>query len=413
MTDVRSSDTARFVDPAGRAANPYDGAVARDPHPFYSALRTHCPIASMEGMEGTHIISRYEDVRFALQHPEIFSSEFEAVDIGQDRPLIPLQIDPPDHAKYRKVMDPHLAMRHMTPMEDGVRMLVNQLIDGFAARGSVDAHAEFTVPLPSTVFVELCDLDAGRLEDFLRWKDNIIRPQTRQPEVAFDPEAQAAIRHDTAREIYAFFDTLIGERLANPGDDVISRFALGEVDGQRMTHEQMLDVCFLFILGGLDTVTSTLDCSLAYLAQHPERRDQIATNPSLIPAAVEELLRLHTPVMQILRVVAQPHEMHGVQMNPGDHVIVMLGAADTDPDEFGEGADDLVLDRDVNRHLAFGGGPHRCLGSNLARFELRIALEEWHRRIPRYEIAEGAVLHYSPGIREIAELPLVFEPEQR
>jgi cytochrome P450 len=411
MTDVHTDDTTRFVDPQSRTANPYDGAVARNPHPFYRALRAHCPIAQMTGMPDTHIISRYEDVRFALQHPEIFSSSFEAVDIGQDRPLIPLQIDPPDHAKYRKVMDPHLAMRHMTPMEPEVRALVNRLIDGFAARGSCDAHAEFTVPLPSTVFVELCDLDDGRLEDFLRWKDNIIRPQMRQPEIAFDPEAQAAVRHSTAREIYEFFDALIAERLANPGDDVISRFALGEVDGQRMTHEQMLDVCFLFILGGLDTVTSTLDCSLAYLAQHPDRRDRIVADPSLIPAAVEELLRLHTPVMQILRVVAQPYEMHGVQMNPGDHVIVMLGSADTDPDEFGPAADELVLDREVNRHLAFGGGPHRCLGSNLARFELRIALEEWHRRIPRYEIAEGATLHYSPGIREIEELPLIFDPE--
>ena len=408
MTDPRS-----FVDIAERSANPYNNTVARDPVPFYDALRAGCPVATMSGIEGTHIISRYEDVKFALQHPEIFSSNVAAVDIGQDRPLIPLQIDPPEHSKYRKVMDPHLAMRHMTPLEGGVRALVTRLIDEFIERGECDAHAEFTVPIPSTVFLELCNLGDERLEDFLRWKDDIIRPQVGRPELAWDAEAQSAIRRETAREIYDFFGEVIAERHANPGDDVISRFAQGEVDGERMSDDEMLDVCFLFILGGLDTVTSTLDCSLAYLAQHPERRDRIVEDPSLIPSAIEELLRLHTPVMQILRVVAQPHEMHGIQMNPGDHVVVMIGAADTDPDEFGELAHDLHLDRDVNRHLAFGGGPHRCLGSNLARFELKIALEEWHRRIPDYKVAEGALLNYSPGIREIEHLPFTFTSGER
>ena len=127
-----------------------------------------------------------------------------------------------------------------------------------------------------------------------------------------------------------------------------------------------------------------------------------------MPAAIEELLRLHTPVMQVIRVVRQEHEMHGIAMHPGDHVMVMIGAADTDPGEFGVDADDLVLDREVNRHLAFGGGPHRCLGSHLARLELRVALEELHRRIPDYALVDGAVLDYSPGIREIAKLPLTF-----
>jgi cytochrome P450 len=177
-----------------------------------------------------------------------------------------------------------------------------------------------------------------------------------------------------------------------------------------MSRDEILDICYLFILGGLDTVTSTLDCSMAYLAERPEHRRELVERPELVPHAVEELLRLHTPVMQVIRVVAQEHEMHGVQMKPGDHVMVMIGAADTDPDEF----DDPHLflpERETNRHLAFGGGPHRCLGSHLARFELRIALEEFHKRIPEYEVAEGAELYYSPGIREIRELPLVFEPE--
>ena len=122
---------------------------------------------------------------------------------------------------------------------------------------------------------------------------------------------------------------------------------------------------------------------------------------------------MHTPVMQVLRVVKQPHEMHGVAFEPGDTVMVMIGAADTDPTEFGDTAGQVDFDRPVNRHLAFGGGPHRCLGSHLARFELTVALEELHRRLPDYRVPDGAELRYSPGIREIAELPLEFTPQPR
>ena len=172
----------------------------------------------------------------------------------------------------------------------------------------------------------------------------------------------------------------------------------------------MLDICFLFLLGGLDTVTSTLDCSLAHLAANPDQRAALVDDPTSVDAVVEELLRLHTPVMQVLRVVKEPAVVRGVEMKPGDTVVVMLGAADTDPEEFGSLAGSFLVDRSSNRHLAFGGGPHRCLGSHLARLELRVALEEWHRRIPEYRLPDGVDLAYSPGIREIAELPLLFEP---
>ena len=157
-----------------------------------------------------------------------------------------------------------------------------------------------------------------------------------------------------------------------------------------MSHDQMLDIGFLFILGGLDTVTSTLDCAVGHLGRDAALRDALVADPTTIPAAIEELLRLHTPVMQVLRVVKEPYEMHGVKMEPGDHVMLMLGAADTDPAEFGDHADEADFDRDHNRHLAFGGGAHRCLGSHLARAELRVALEALHRRIPDYRIPDGA-----------------------
>lgn len=410
MTAATSTD---FVDPGARSANPYAMEVAADPVPFYRALRDETPIALFLETPGTHIISRFEDVRFALQHPEIFSSEFDAVDIGQTRPLIPLQVDPPEHKKYRKVMDPQLAPRQMAPMVDRFRAHVNALIDGFIESGSCDFHADFSVPYPCTVFLEMCGLPQSDLDTYLGWKDDIIRPQLRHPELMDDPAGMTAKRHETGAKMYAFFDALIEERQANPGDDMFSRFAAGSVDGERMTHDQMVDIGYLFILGGLDTVTSSLDCAMAHLGRSPELRDRLVAHPEEIPAAVEEMLRLHSPVMQVLRVVKEPYEMHGVQMEPGDHVVVMLGASNTDPDEFGPDADQAVLGRENNRHLGFGGGPHRCLGSHLARVELRIALEEIHRRLPDYELDPDTELVYSPGIREIEAMPLRFTPGVR
>lgn len=397
------TDSVDYVYPERRSADVYNAPVAADPQPFYGRLRDECPVALVEGMEsGVHIISRYEDVRFTLRHPEIFSSDFVAVDIGQDRPLIPLQVDPPEHAHYRRVMDPHLAVKELTQLERDARVLVNEVIDRFIDRGECDFHAEFSMPLPCMIFLSLTGLPLEELPRFLTWKDNIIRPDT------MDMEEAASIRKQTGAEIYAFFEKAIDERADGRMDDIISRFMRTEVDGRTMSREEMLDLCYLFILGGLDTVTATLDCSIAYLSQHPDHRKALVEDPSLVPDAVEELLRTQTPVMQVLRVVVQPHEMHGVKMEPGDHVLVMLGSADTDPTEFGDDADLFNLHRESNRHLAFGGGPHRCLGSHLARLELRVALEELHKRIPDYSLAGGAELEYSPGIREIKSLPLVF-----
>jgi len=398
------------VNPQTGEANPYLPSVAADPVPFYDELRTHCPVASMEGLAGlgAHIISHYEDVRWALRHPEVFSSDLVAVDIGQDRPLIPLQIDPPEHAHYRRVIDPTLSAREVAAVEPAVRRVVGQVMDRFVERGSVDAHAEFTVPLPCTVFLEITGLPLEHLDRFLSWKDEIIRPGGG----LLDADQARVHRHAAGRAIYDYFEEVLADRAANPGTDLLSRYFTTETDGRTMSHEEMLDVSFLFILAGLDTVTSTLDCALAFLARHPEHRRLLADDPASIPAVVEEVLRRETPVMQIIRTIKEPVEMHGVSMQPGDTAILMLGAANTDPSEFGEDAAEFVPDREVNRHLAFGGGPHRCLGSNLARLELRVALEEWHRRIPDYELAADAELAYSPGIREISHLPLTFRAVQ-
>jgi cytochrome P450 len=184
-------------------------------------------------------------------------------------------------------------------------------------------------------------------------------------------------------------------------------FLEAEVGDDRLTEEEILGICFLFILAGLDTVTDSLECFMARLAQHPEERRQIVDDPAVIPSAVEELLRWETPVTTVARVATRDMELEGCPIHKGESISVVIGSANTD-EEAVPGADQVDLARTENRHLAFGGGVHRCLGSNLARLELRVALREWHRRIPDYSIAPDTNLVYMMGLRQIDELPLLF-----
>ncbi|MBI2170098.1 MAG: cytochrome P450 [Actinobacteria bacterium] len=396
------------------AAEPASGAglfgadLAADPRPTFAELRKGSPVLRLPDLQGfgdggVVILSRYEDVHFALRHPEVFSSTEAAVDIGQDRPLIPLQVDPPDHAGYRRLLDPHFSPRAVNGMEGAVRELAAELIEGFAARGRCDFHAEFATPFPATIFLRLMGLPMEELPMFLRWRDGIIRPQV-DPS---DLDGARTVRKQTGQEIYAFFDAVIDDRLASPQDDLMTAFLTDEIEGRRLSRDEVLDMCYLFILGGLDTVTASLDCLIARLAQHPEERQRLVDDPSLIDGAVEELLRFETPVMGVPRLVVADVTLDGVEVKAGERAILLLHSADTDEAEF-DGADEVDFGRERNRHFAFGGGPHRCLGSHLARRELKVALEELHRRIPEYSLAPGAELSYSPGIRQVDPLPIVF-----
>ena len=182
-----------------------------------------------------------------------------------------------------------------------------------------------------------------------------------------------------------------------------------EVDGEKLTRDEILDICFLFLIAGLDTVTDTLTCSFAFLARHPEHRRRIVEDPSAIPAAIEELLRWETPVPNVFRIAKTDTELGGCPVKAGSFVMVSLGAANLDTGDMVD-AFEVRFDRTENRHLAFGGGVHRCLGSHLARRELRIAMQEWHRRIPDYELPPGLELEYPVGLRSVENLELRWPP---
>jgi cytochrome P450 len=391
-------------DPETGVLNFIDPDYTAHPQPVYETLLAHYRVAKSIGFL-CPVLSRYEDVVWALRHPEIFSSEMDMqVLLGTERPMIPQQIDPPAQVRYRKILDIQFSRKRIADLEPAIRRHANELIDQFIDSGECEFDSAFAVPLPCRAFLTLMGLPQEELDLFLELKNGIIRP----PVSPLDLEAAAAYRTKTGKRIYAYFEQLIDKRAAEPRDDVMTYLTQVELDGRKLTRNEILDVCYLLLLGGLDTVTATLGCSVAHLAANPEQRQQLARDPALVPNAIEELLRWETPVMLVPRVLKQDVTIGDVPLQAGMLVNLLLGAANIDEAEF-ENSRCVDFQRQRNRHLAFGAGPHRCLGSHLARMELRAALEEWHRRIPDYSLAPGKTPRVSPGIREVLYLPLVWQ----
>jgi len=391
-------------DPESGEINFIDPEFTAHPQPVYATVLEHHRVAKTIFL-GHPVLSRYEDVIWALRHPEIFSSEVDMhIGLGTERPMIPQQIDPPAQVRYRKILDVRFSRKRVQEIEDDVRRHANELLDGFADAGECEFDEAFAIPLPCRAFLSLMGLPQEDLDLFLELKNGIIRP----PVAPMDIEAAKAYRAKTGKRIYAYFENLIEERTAHPRDDMVTYFTQAELDGRKLSHNEILDIAFLFLLGGLDTVTATLGCCIAFLASNPDHRRRLAEDPAVVPAAVEELLRWETPVMLVPRIMKQDVTVGDVELKAGGMVNLLIGAADIDETEFEE-ARRVDFDRQRNRHVAFGAGPHRCLGSHLARMELRVALEEWHRRIPNYAIKSGEIPRVSPGIREVQYLPLIWE----
>jgi cytochrome P450 len=394
---------AENPDPKTGEVNLFAPEFLACPQAVFRTLRSQFPV-TRSAFTQSPVISRYEDVVWALRHPQIFSSEMDMqLALGTERPMIPQQIDPPAQTRYRKILDPCFSRRRMAKIEPHVRRHANALIDKIVDLGECEFDEAFAIPLPCTAFLSLLGLPHDHLDHFLELKDGIIRPDTT------DPDEAARIRANTGRQIYAYFEDVIEKRRSNPGDDTLSYLVKAEIDGKRLERNEILDICFLLIIAGLDTVTATLGCSIAYLAANPEQRERLVRNPAQIPGAVEELLRWETPVMAVPRVAKSDITMRDVQIKKGELVTLLLGASNTDGEMFAD-AETVDFARERNRHIAFGAGPHRCLGSHLARLELQVALEEWHRRVPEYSIKSGEAPVYAIGIREVTYLPLVWQP---
>jgi cytochrome P450 len=383
-----------------------DPALANEPWPIYAGLRDHAPALAAPFNRSRSgkvvILSRYEDVHRALRSPDLFESN-SANEMGQQRPVIPLDIDPPEHAKYRKLLDPLFSPRAVAALADETRSIAQELLAEVVDAGGADFHQAFTVPFPCRVFLNVVGFPRDDLDKFLRWKDAFVHG-----EAVAGSDDLAVLRQlwaTAADEVYAYFDALLDRRIDEPADDLATRLVQAEVGDRPLSRNEMLDILFLQMAAGLDTVTATLDCVITRLAKDLELQRACRGEPERTRQIIEELLRVETPVSLVLRYATRDMVMHDVSIAKGDLVMLLLGAANTDDRVF---VDPMTtdIDRDNTRHVAFGGGVHRCLGSHLARQELKVALEEIFATLGTFTVPEGQEVNFVPGIRTAVSLPL-------
>ncbi len=349
-------------------------------------------------LPGAWVLTRNADIREVLQDPVLFSSKgitgFSKL-LGQDWDLIPVELDPPEHAKFRAIMNPLFSPKRINELEHDIRECASHLVRKAAQRKDCDFNEAFGRPLPVTIFVRLMGLPMEEFDTFMRWEDMVLHSMDMN------------VRHEGAVEIHNYLKELIAKRKLQPVDDLVSFAVKAEIDGQKLTDDEIMGICFLLFVGGLDTVAASLAFTFKYLAENPEARQRLINEPDLVASAVEEILRTHSVVVTN-RIVTQDTTFRDIKMKQGDCVVCYTALGSMDPKEF-ENTQELILDRSPNRHLAFSTGPHRCLGSHLARREMQIAIKVWLKTIPDFWIPEGAEIKAHGGIFGLDSLPLCWD----
>jgi cytochrome P450 len=390
VVDYQYGEEPGFADdPQGRLT-----ALFKGPRVIYVPNLTH------DGRQGW-LVHRYDDVRAVFQDAANFSSKnvanFQAF-VGATWDMIPLELDGERHQQYRMLLNPLFSPAKVNAMEAGVRELAVSLIEAFQAKGECEFMEEFARPYPISIFLKLMDLPLDMRSTFLAWEYQVLHAKDMD------------VRRDGLNKIIGYLRQAIDERRSNLGDDLISFAIKARINGEPLPDDDIMGVVFMLYIGGLDTVVATLGFFFKYLASHPEVRRQLIENPALLPDAIDEMLRVFASVNGS-RLLTRDMEFAGVQMKKGDRVYFATIAANRDPSEF-EDPNTVDFHRAANRHLTFAAGPHRCIGSHLARRELKIALEEWLKRIPDFAIKPGAVMPaHAGGVWGIENLPLYWPPK--
>jgi cytochrome P450 len=350
----------------------------------YTAMHERCPVSWSERYGGFWTLTTYDHIHAAEHDWDTYSVAPSMIlpSFATDRPLIPLDIDPPALTAYRKVLLPFFTPQRMDALIPRTAELANELLDSYGDDDVIDA-SRFSRMLPTMVFSEYAGFPVDDAEQFDTWVEQIVFARTEDLPVALR----------AADDVYAYFRRLIAERRRQPGEtDVVSGLLAADIDGQPLSDDEMLDICYLLFVAGLETTGGTIRAALWYLAQHAEDRERLVRSPDLIPTATEEFLRALSPVQAMARTLKVDTNVGGVDMKAGDRVVLAFGAANRDPRRF-ECPNEVRIDRPENPHSAFGIGAHRCLGSNLARREVNVGLAEFLARVPRFELAEPAPWH--------------------
>jgi len=366
---------------------------------FMELQQQHRPWVRSTVGRGFWVVTDGEMIREGLQDPGLFSSS--SVDLQDPDPpylWIPEMLDPPIHTKWRQFLAPEFAPKPMTNLEPHVRARCVEMIERFADSGRCDFLNDFAYRYPTSIFMELMGLPLDGLEQFLVWEDDILH----NPGVDDGTRALNAMMavQDHFREIYA-------ERREHPQDDLVTLSLSWRIDGEPIPESDLLAWCLLMFMAGLDTVAIQLAYSFWHLATHDADRARIVAQPELVPSAVEEFLRAYSFV-PTQRKVMRDADFHGCPMKAGDMALFPIPAACRDPKLFDD-PDEVILDRQPNNHFAFGAGPHRCLGSHLARRELTIAIEEWHKLIPDYRLDPDVDVVEHGGMFGIDHLALSWD----
>jgi cytochrome P450 len=376
-----------------------DPAWVTDPFPIWDDLRARCPVAHSERYGGVWLPTRHEDISAIAYDTEHFSSQ--GVVVSEVKPDVPAPMggappitsDPPFHAFARRLLLPAFAPRPIAALEPATRQLCRDLLDAISAADHggdpvlCDVAIDYAQGIPPAVIARMLGLPPEDDELFRGFIHDVLENLS-----AGDGEETRADRFE---DLDTYLDRHIADHVAHPREDLISFLLDVEIEGAKLAPEHVRGTVVLLLIAGIDTTWSAIGAALWHLAAHPEDRHRLAAQPELMPVAVEELLRAYAPVT-MARIVAEEVEVGGRSMSPGDWVLLPFPAANRDPDVF-EDADRVVLDRAVNRHTSFGLGIHRCLGSNLARMELTVALEEWMARFPDFELADPQAVTWSSG----------------
>lgn len=400
----------------------FDPAVLESPGAFDRALRREAPV-HRDPATGIFLVASYELVLEALRRPEVFSNRFAAAMAGQvaQRPEVlevarqgwppvdtMLTADPPEQPRFRSLVNRAFSRRRVLGLVPRMEALCDELIAAFAGRGRVELRAGFSVPLPLTLIAEQLGVPRDDLPRFKQWSDGFVAQLSQMA----GPDEQV----EAARRIVAFqhyFAKVVESRRDDPRDDIVSDLVHARVEGERpLDMAETLSILQQLLVAGNETTASALTEGMWLLVRHPDQREKVSGDPSLVPNLVEEVLRLSTPTANMWRVVKEDTELGGVAIPAGAFVLLRYASANRDETVFPE-PDRFDVERsNAADHLAFGRGIHHCLGAELARHEMRVAFPKLLERLPNPRLAPGAEPRFTPNIllHGLAHLPLEFDP---
>ena len=381
-----------------------DEAWVADPYPIMDDLRERCPVAHSDRYGGLWAPMTYDAVSAIANDTEHFTSRTVVINNGRpgDDALPapigvapPISSDPPFHEIARRLLLPAFAPRPIAALEPFTRELCNQLLDEMGDADLVDASVQYSEHIPVGLIAKLCGLPAEDGEQFREFVRIVLE----------GVDLSAEERIEAFQPVEDYIVPAIVERRENPDDGLISYLLDAEIMGEKLSDEHVFGSILLLIVAGIDTTWSAIGSSIWHLANNPDDLERLVAHPELLPSAVEEFLRAYAPV-SMARLVKDDFEFQGCPMKKDDWIFLSFPAANRDPKAF-DNADEVLIDREINRHSAFGLGIHRCLGSNLARMEMTVALEEWLKRYTKFELDASKPTTFSQGqVRGPRQLPL-------